>query len=232
MENRGIAYLFTILAGILVMVVIQKMLPHHEPPKPTDKIGMKLYRPLFFGTSDDKPAEVPEDVFQDTAPDEAEVLEEAPALKESKPTATTSTPTTDTGNYLEGLIADYKVTVLSKRRYRNDVVVRYYKHAPDGDKADVLVPFGFYLHVRTVNNPEHFENHTSNIIYFGKDFPESDLKLVAALLVNEGLPIKLLQPFKDYDGWKHKSIEIGSSTKLSNHPVLTMDDIRNFQKPE
>ena len=101
----------------------------------------------------------------------------------------------------------------------------------DGSKAELLVDYGFYLHVRPVQK-DRYNTINSNVIYYGHEFPERDLKLIAYLLVKNGIPIKRLQPFKDYDGWKKKSLEIGGNPKLENQPTLTFSQIREYSIPQ
>ena len=134
--------------------------------------------------------------------------------------------------YVLGLIEEYKANVLSKRKYRNDVVVRYYRHEKDGDKATFLVEYGFYLHERPIKNQKRYKEKTTNVIYFGHEFPESDLKFITTMLLENGMKIKRLEPFKDYDGWKRKAIEIGYSTRFEKLDVMSVEDVRDFSMPE
>lgn len=205
----------------LIMTAIKNLSP--EKKAPVDEIGMKLYRPIFFGTKDKprKKATIKKPVKENPLP---EKIKEKPVTVTTKKTNTASSSDED---YFSKMIQDYKTNVLTKRKYRNDVVVRYYRHESDGDKAQLLVDYGFYLHERPLGR-NRYENLSSNIIYFGQEFPERDLKLIAYLLVKNGIPIKELRPFKDYDGWKKKAIEIGGSSKLADSPVLSFEDIRSF----
>jgi len=236
--DRYIGYVLAIALMFLVLTAIKMVLPHTEPKKPVDVIGMELYKPIFFGTATDREVEntaIQSEEYQD---DDYQPLEEKPVEEVAKkplPKAITAKVTKPTASaddqaYFDQFIIDYKENVQAKRKYRNDVVVRYYRHLPDDTRADVLVGYGFYLHIRPVSNPEHDEKYGSNIIYYGKDFPERDIKLIAYLLLQNDIKIKEIRPFKDKDGWKHNSIEVGANIKIHQKPALTLSQIRNFKK--
>jgi len=242
-KTRYVGYIVTIAFTFLVLTAIKMAIPHPEPKKPIDVIGMELYKPIFYGTGNetlDKREPIVTEEFQD---DELPAIEETnkpakkpankPApIKKPTPSKTSSFSTADDQAFFDEFIADYEQNVQTKRRYRNDVVVRYYRHRSDSTRADVLVGYGFYLHVRPTATPEQYETYDTNIIYYGKDFPERDIKLIAYLLVTNGIGIKELRPFKLADGWKHNSIEIGTNVKLTNKPALTLSQIRSFKKTQ
>jgi len=236
MENiRFLLYPAFIGSAFLVLLSVKLVLPEREDIPPVDEIGMKLYRPIFFGKGEriTKP--------QVAKKETREVVEEAvsaaavvaePKVEVEKPKVVAKKPKRELASegdesYFLDMIEDYKTNVLTERKYRNDVVVRYYQHESDGDKAHLLVDFGFYLHVRPVNKTR-YKTVSSNVIYYGHEFPERDLKLITYLLVKNGIPIKRLQPFRDYDGWKKKSLEIGGNPKLENEPTLTFFQIQAY----
>jgi hypothetical protein len=243
MENtRYIGYLLAIALVFVVFVAIKMVMPHAEPQKPVDVIGMQLYRPIFFGTDADLQYEKKSEASDELQPPDPHLTENVTKEK-VKPVAVASPQTKeavlyspsnedDDERYFEQFLINYKEEVQSKRKYRNDVVVRYYKHEADGERANLLVDYGFYLHIRPVNNPDHYATFESNILYYGKEFPERDIKLIAYLLVRNGIGIKKILPFKDYDGWKRKSIEIGANARLQNAPVLSLSEIRYFKRAE
>ncbi len=131
--------------------------------------------------------------------------------------------------FFKEMIQNYKENVLRTRKYRNDVVIRYYKHDQDQEKAKILNEFGFYLHERPVSK---YRKSTlrSNTIHYGEDFPLRDIQLIAYLLLENGVEIKRIAPFKNYGGWKHKSIEIGADASLKKATSLSLSDIRNYAK--
>lgn len=244
-KTRYLLYLVSFALVFVVLTAIKFILPHPEPKKAIDEIGMRLYRPIFFGEADaasqfESEMDVLEPEKEEQTSSESEVAEKAviekidppkeKAVVEKAPVKVTSAPKKmDDSDYLNELIQAYRKDVLSKRKYRNDVVVRYYRHEPDGDKVKVLSEYGFYIHERPIPDEKRFQEFGSNVIYYGHDFPESDLKFIAAMLVSNGMEIKSIQPFKDFDGWKHKSVEIGANSRLDKKKSLTLTDIRNFR---
>jgi hypothetical protein len=229
-KARFLIYLVFTGLVFVVFTAIKFILPHPEPKKEIDEIGMRLYKPIFFGESDavsqfqsDMDSNESESMSSNDEVDTTEPIEKPPSTK------TSSVKSGNNSTYLNGLIQEYRQTVLSKRKYRNDVVVRYYRHEPDGDQIKVLSEFGFYIHERPIPDENRFKKFGSNVIYYGHDFPESDLKFIAALLISRGMEIKNIQPFKDFDGWKHKSIEIGANSKLDKKKPLSLEDIQAFK---
>lgn len=208
----------------LMLTVIKILSPQTETLMPVDEIGMKLYRPIFFHTKEKTPR------ITALSTKIGEYSSTKKPIKQSDDVVAggNDISTSADESYFLEMIQEYKTNVFNKRKYRNDVVVRYYRHASDGDRVRLLVDYGFYLHVRPVGR-HHYKNLDSNVIYFGQKFPEKDLKLIAYLLVKNGIPIKQLQPFKNYNGWKKKAIEIGGRAKFVEHPTLTFSEIRTFK---
>ena len=211
------------------MVVIKKLSPEPSiPPKPIDHVGMSLYRPLFFGTVLEQHKATKKKVNPAFADAEIAIPKPVKKSKSKKKNKVSKKkqPIRGSGNtYFVNLIDDYNKNVLSERKYRNDVVVRYYKHEPDQSKADTLVDYGFYLHERPVAT-ERYSSLMSNVIYYGKDFPKHDLQLIVYLLISNGIEIKQVRKFKDFDGWKNKSIEIGGDPNLINANVMSLKEIK------
>lgn len=249
MENtRFILYLLVLGLVFLGLAAIKSLLPHPEPKRDIDMVGMALYRPVLYGEHSTKKASIkkaeePVHTFVDNvvedSPSENIVEEKRPkdrkeTTKKVAPknsTAKTKSANSDLSDseYFEQMVVDYKNNVLSERRYRNDVVVRYYKHVPDEDRAEVLVDYGFYLHERKVRDSVRYNSIMSNVIYYGMDFPSEDLKLITYLLVNNGLEIKEIRRFKDFDGWKRNAIEIGGDPSLDNAPIISLQKIRKIK---
>ena len=226
MKNAHSIFNFSFLGvAFIVLTAINLLSP--EAPAPIDEIGMKLYRPIFFGKAN---VAVTNPILKKkTKKTEPKALSPVKPIDQKEVAKTKVQPIDNSSNetYFNHLIKEYKATVLSKRKYRNDVVVRYYKHEPDSASANILVDYGFYLHIRPVAKAR-FKTQNSNVIYYGHEFPERDLKLIAYLLVKSGIPIKRIQAFKDFDGWKQKSIEIGGRAKFNQLKTLSLSDIRSF----
>ncbi len=249
MENtRFILYLLVLGLVFLGLAAIKSLLPHPEPKRDIDLVGMALYRPVLYGENSSKktsqnerkkPTQTFVDNVEEESPSENIVEEKRPketkettkkvAPKKSTPKSNSVKSGLNDSEYFEQMVVDYKNNVLSKRKYRNDVVVRYYKHVPDGDRAEVLVDYGFYLHERKVRDSVRYNSIMSNVIYYGMDFPIEDLKLITYLLVDSGLEIKEIRRFKDFDGWKRNAIEIGGDPKLDNKPIISLQSIRSLK---
>lgn len=147
-----------------------------------------------------------------------QVVEETP---ETQPMA--AELTSDSG------IEDYFTNLLSKnlgKKTRNDIVVRYYRHVPDGNKIDELRKYGLYIHERPVEG--ELEEYESNSIYYGDSVNQEDIHLIAYIMLRQGLPIKRIQPSLYHDDWKANSVEIGTDTAANDDPVMTLTEIRNF----
>lgn len=237
MKNiRFVLYVVVLAAAFLVLAVIKKYTHHPEDHVTHDFVGIDLYRGIFsqgnathHSFHDKKELAEPATKIVEKKPDETEKLSYVKSTPAPKKSA--SKTITSSSDYFDNLIEEYKANVLSKKKYRNDVVVRYYKHEQDGEKAEVLVDYGFYLHKRPVEESK-FKSLKTNVIYFGQDFPKSDLELITYLLVKSGLEIKEVKPFKDYDGWKHNAIEIGCDPKLSKKSTISDDQIRKLGQPK
>jgi hypothetical protein len=135
-------------------------------------------------------------------------------------------------DYFEKLLADYKSTTLSQlppNTSRTDLVVRYYRHEGDSDKVKSLADFGFYLHERPVDEDAKQDN--SNALFYGDSVSSQDIKLIAYILMQNGLPICDIQPSKFHDSWKSKSVEIGVCNNAKKKSPLSKEDLIAFVNP-
>ncbi len=135
------------------------------------------------------------------------------------------------GNYFENLLQNYKKSYLSdlgNGKARTDIVIRYYRHAPDGNSAYALESLGFYIHERPVD--ARYAEFQSNAIFYGDSVRLEDIKIVGYTLLKEGLPIKLIKPSKFSDSWKARSIEIGTDTTLLDEPTLSLSALQSLKK--
>ncbi|WP_421873596.1 hypothetical protein [Marinoscillum sp.] len=165
-------------------------------------------------------------IVSETASSEETTQEETkkPANKEAKLATTEST---STKSYFEKLLATYReevVAKLDKNKARQDIVIRYYHHAPDGNSAYTLAKLGYYIHEREV--AAEYLDYQSNAIFYGDSVDLKDLQIVSYVLINNGLPIKEITPSKFHDSWKAHAIEIGTDTTMLNQPSITLDQVR------
>jgi hypothetical protein len=254
---KGPHFLFILLMWLIALLLFP--LIHSFVPKEKEKVakrdyrGMRLYSPIFEQKNIMPPKEdagntspsVPDDTLEFTAKaDSAMIPQEADASEKSSPSlmeVLESEPLhipympRDTSlsdeRYFQEMVRNYLKLVMKEKKYRNDVVVRYYLHARDSGRVDTLSAYGFYLHVRPVGRKGSI-SHTSNVIYYGRDFPVQDVQLIAYLLLQNDLPIKRILPFKNFDGWKHKSIEIEADPALENAPALSLKELRSLRLGE
>lgn len=142
-------------------------------------------------------------------------------------TQTVESHETSAEELMKQMVETYKTEVLSGiSKPRKDIVVRYYRHKPDGKSAYELEKLGYYIHERPVD--PKFEKYQSNAIFFGDSVAQKDIQIVAFTLLKEGLPIKVIKPSKFGDSWKSKSIEIGTDTTLISLPTLNFEAIQKF----
>jgi hypothetical protein len=132
-------------------------------------------------------------------------------------------------NYFQNLIQEYERNVLdklAKNESRTDVIIRYYKHERDSGKVSVLADYGFYLHERPVT--DQMGQYESNSLFYGDSVNSEDIKLIAYLLLQQGIPIKQIVPSKYHDGWKARAIEIGTDLSISDKAPLSAKDLQVF----
>ncbi len=133
--------------------------------------------------------------------------------------------------YFSQLLKDYKLELKEKipeNKNRQDIIIRYYHHEQDGDKAIALRNLGFYLHERPVDDA--FAPYPSNTLYYGDSVSDRDIQIVAYSLISNEIEIKSIQQSRFHDSWKANAIEIGADTSIVNKANLTLDQIRAFRK--
>lgn len=133
-------------------------------------------------------------------------------------------------DFFDSLKKKYQTSMLNQLKPgkpRTDVIIRYYKHPPDGDKVYALRDLGFYIHERPVD--KGMTQYESNSIFYGDSIRNEDLLIVAYTLIQQGLPIKNIEPSLYHDGWKYNAIEIGADSTVLEKGVLTLDELLNFR---
>ena len=123
----------------------------------------------------------------------------------------------------------YQTTVLNQLppgKPRSDVIIRYYKHPPDGNSVYTLKDLGFYIHERPVEKV--MVDYESNSIFYGDSVKKEDLLIVAYTLLQQGLPIKSIKPSLYHDGWKSNSIEIGADSTVIDQETLTLQQLQGL----
>jgi hypothetical protein len=162
---------------------------------------------------------------------EAALIKEASLDEEAEEVSKEPANKAVSGNYFENLLQNYKKDYLSdlgNGKVRTDIIIRYYRHAPDGNSAYALESLGFYIHERPVE--ARYAEFQSNAIFYGDSVRLEDIQIVGYTLLKEGLPIKLIKPSKFSDSWKARSIEIGTDTTLLDEPTLSLSALQSLKK--
>ncbi len=121
-----------------------------------------------------------------------------------------------------------RVQARKGKRYRSDLIIRYYEKPLDSGKVLSLDSLGFYIHIRP--SKKKYQNSMSNIIYYGDSASEEDIKAVAFFLRSRGLPIVRISESKFHDDYKVKSIELATDTTITDQKPLTSKEIWEFVK--
>lgn len=131
-------------------------------------------------------------------------------------------------DYFQNLKNAYLSPILAEvpqGRSREDVVVRYYKHNKDNDKVYALKALGYYLHEKEA---EDSKEYGSNVLYYGSDVDLRDIQIVAYTLLQNGVPLRAIEP-SQFD-WKYHSLEIGADSLLEDRRVLSIDKIISLKR--
>jgi cell division protein FtsB len=108
------------------------------------------------------------------------------------------------------------------------VVVEYYpKEINAAAFEKILSKFGYRVQVRS---PE-ITDIPINVIFYGKDVPEQDLKLVALTLVRAGVRLRAIQPFRRLADSKGMVIQVGALRELQGQPALEAKTILEQSAP-
>lgn len=110
-------------------------------------------------------------------------------------------------------------------------IVRYYKREADNPEIGKIIQnLGFYLNIRPVDND--LSNSSVNTIWYGDSVAVPEVIRLTHDLIESGIEIKRIMPFKGTQGytWKNKSIEIGYAAKNEKLLPLTIDDLEKLKK--
>jgi hypothetical protein len=102
------------------------------------------------------------------------------------------------------------------------VSVLYYRKKADGTRvSDRLRALGY-----TFRAEQPSMQTPTNAIWFGRTVPLSDVKLLAASLIEVGVKVQAVRLFHDPDGPKAKLVEVGADAAL-NGPALTVSQVQS-----
>ncbi len=131
------------------------------------------------------------------------------------------------GDGLDFYLDSIRATLVTGEK-RQDVVVRYYPHTPDGNIIYQLEELGYYVHQRETT--EGLENVQTNSIYYGDAVDVRDIQYIARYLISQGIVIRQITPSRFHADWKANAIEIGASVQAQSNEPLTVDDLASFRK--
>ena len=231
-SGRFLSYIFLLATFFAILFILDRVFElHYAPEEHRLNKPEKGEKVEGSGGHSADIHEMPEDEPNDKAEVavEEENNESEPIKEDSEEVA--STEMASSGDYFMELKKKYEAEILSAlpaNKARTDVVIRYYRHPPDGNSAYELEKLGFYIHERPVE--DQYEDFQSNAIFYGDSVATRDLQLVAYTLLKAGLPIKVIKPSRFGDSWKSRSIEIGTDTTLVAQPTLSLTEIQNITK--
>ncbi|MBW4445165.1 MAG: TIR domain-containing protein [Plectolyngbya sp. WJT66-NPBG17] len=109
------------------------------------------------------------------------------------------------------------------------VTIEYYPKDIDPKTVrDAFTKLGFNLDIK---KPE-VTDVPINVIFYGENVEQEDVKLVAYALIRAGAEIKYIQPFRgDYAKRKPSIIQVGAERKFQDKPPLEVEQIRNQSLP-
>ena len=207
--SRYWAYVLLLACFFGLLFAIGVIFPHHEPSerirkKSNQHLQEELTEPVKVQKTSESKVDPPEEFSSEGSSSEND-------------------------DFFKELKTKYQTEVINRLapgKPRTDIIIRYYKHPPDGDKVYALRDLGFYIHERPVE--QDLTSYESNSIYYGDSVKRNDLMIVAYTLLSQGMPIKNIAKSIFHDGWKATAIEIGTDTAAIDQEVLSIDEIRNL----
>jgi uncharacterized protein YoxC len=108
------------------------------------------------------------------------------------------------------------------------ITVEYYPKDIDPEALEAtLTKLGFNLEIK---KPEVTDTPI-NILFYGKNVGEEDVKLVAYTLIRAGVQIRAIQPFTRLADEKASVIQVGALPELASKPALEVEEIRSQSLP-
>ncbi|KAM3114418.1 TIR domain-containing protein [Phormidesmis sp. 146-33] len=108
------------------------------------------------------------------------------------------------------------------------ITVEYYPKDVDPEALQAtLTKLGFNLEIK---KPE-VTDIPINILFYGKNVSEDNVKLVAYTLIRAGVQIKAIQPFTRLADEKAMVIQVGALSGLEDKPALEVEEIRSQSLP-
>jgi hypothetical protein len=105
-------------------------------------------------------------------------------------------------------------------------ILYYFKDVDANIVSSEFEKLGF----KSQENPSNFPDRKTNAIWFDRDVPIDDVKLVACALIRAGLKIQTIKPFRSDE--KPDTIEVGTDPDYINAPALAVETILKSTKFE
>jgi len=117
--------------------------------------------------------------------------------------------------------------------YKANITIRYYrKSIDDSHILKNLKSLNYNLEI--IEPKKYMKDQQTNAIWYGREVPPRDCKIIALTLIRAGTPIKSIEPFsasKKDPNYKADIIEIGGYKKISGRQPLNVQDVRNLEYP-
>lgn len=222
---KNLKYAIMALAFIVIVKIITGSV--------FDKSKYTKLRKTPYVSTPKKQAEEPKNAsVSETIPLESSYEEEKstpPPVLEREAEVEEETPPVDVNmQSITELKNGYLAPIISKipsGQLREDVVVRYYRHEEDGEKVYTLKELGYYIHEKEAKETAGLG---SNVLYYGRDVPVEDIRIIAYTLLESGVPLKSIRPTRF--NWKSASVEIGTDPDIANAASLMKNDVLTFSK--
>ncbi|NJK53397.1 MAG: hypothetical protein HC936_12360 [Leptolyngbyaceae cyanobacterium SU_3_3] len=108
------------------------------------------------------------------------------------------------------------------------VTIEYYPKDIDPEAVQkTLTKLGFNLNIKQAS----VTDAPLNILFYGRNVSEDDVKLVAYTLIRAGVQIKYIQPFTKLADEKASVIQVGALRELAEKPALDVEEIRSQSLP-
>ncbi len=209
---KSLVYLLVLAILFGLLYLMKFVVPHYEPEDPIDYSNLSIQY-----------EESPRETSSTAGSSETVVV--APTQEPE----TSASEMEKAESFFSDLNKSYQTRVLNglpPGKPRSDVIIRYYKHPPDGNSVYKLKDLGFYIHERPVD--KEMTEYESNSIFYGDSVKQEDLLIVAYTLIKQGMPIKSIKPSLYHDGWKYNAIEIGADSTVIDKEALSIDQLKKL----
>ncbi|MFC2103120.1 hypothetical protein ACFLSS_01705 [Bacteroidota bacterium] len=109
----------------------------------------------------------------------------------------------------------------------SNIIVRYYNKTIDEERVVIaLRSLGYKF--KSKNPVQYMQKQQTNSVWFGRQVPLKDCKIIALTLMRAGIPIKAIRPYRaslTNPSYKKNIVEVGGDTGLRNNRKLTVEEV-------